>query len=226
MLYLAITAKEFSYYTALPAKIAWMSCHFSSNNRGLSNRPHALPKDSVIIVDDQIPIGDHDPKTVSRQLLEMVEDFSPSGVLLDFQRPGAEEMVSQLVRALPCPTAVSERYADNLSCPVFLTPSSLCRPLKDQWPGREKWLDVPIGNQTVTVNKEGAHVSAWLPFEPIDGFFHEKLAVRYKLRCENEQVVFTLSRGVEELESFMRAGKNVGITRFFCIFREFAENIP
>ena len=223
MLYVAMTSAELGRCASPPPHIAWMSCQFSSAGSGLSNLPRALPKDSVIILSDQTPICNHDPQTVLKQLLSLAEQFTPAGFLLDFQRPGGQQMVQQLVKALPCPTAVSEAYAQGLDCPVFLSPKPLCRPLGAAvWPGRELWLDAPICNQTVTVTAQGTTISDFLPYSPIeDGFFHKGLSVRYWVRLQQDRAVFTLSRGLQQLEQL----NNPRITRVFCLFREIPENI-
>lgn len=222
MLYLAMTGSEMERCEALPPRVAWMACRFSSYDRGLTNRPRNLPAGSVIIVDDQVPVADHDPVKVETQLKALIEEFQPAGILLDFQRPGCEDMVGHLA-TLPCPAAVSERYAAGLENPVFLSPGPLCRPLKELWPGREKWLDVPVGNQAVTLDDKGARVSEWHPLEPVEGFYHECLAVRYQIRCRENQAEFTLSRSPRELDAYMAIGKSLGITRFFCLYQEFSE---
>lgn len=220
MLYLAITAGELEHCEKLPHNIAWMSCRFSSHDHGITNRPRSLPNAAIIILDDQIPIDVHDPIIVKNQLCALIEQFQPSGVVLDFQRPGGEEMAHHLSSALPCPTAVSERYAEGLSCPVFVSARPLCRSLENLWPGREKWLDMPIANQTVTLTSQGAQVSDWLPFAPIDGFYHEKLAVNYRIQCLQDQAVLTLSR---DTDRFIKRASSLGFTRFFCLFREYSK---
>ena len=222
MLYVAMTGVEAERCEALPPHIAWMACRFSSYDRGLTNRPGNLPAGSVIIVDDQVPIDDHDPAIIEAQLKELIERFQPAGILLDFQRPGGDAMVKQLA-TLPCPTAVSELYAEGLDNPVFLSPRPLFQSLDHLWPGREKWLDVPLCNQAVTLDAQGPTISGWLPYEPVDGFYHEKLAVRYKIRQLGNQAEFTLSRGPEQLEAFTEQAKSFGITRFFCLYRELPE---
>ncbi len=224
MLYLAMTAGEMERCPCLPPHVAWMACQFSSYDRGLSNLPRSLPKGSVITVSDQTPISDHDPKTVADQLLAMIQEFDPAGILLDFQRPGGQEMAKYLVNALPCPTAVSQDYAEALCCPVFLSPLALCKlPELSKWKGRDIWLDAPVCSQTVTVTKEGAQVSPLLPYTPPDGgFFHKKLSVRYKIKCLPDRAAFTLSRGPEEIKAL----KIPEITHIFCLFQEFSENNP
>lgn len=227
MLYLAMTAGEMERCAQPPANIAWMSCRFSSRDHGLSNCPKDLPDDSVIIVDDQVPISGHDPCAVAQQLRELIDKFHANAVLLDLQRPGGQEMAKHLVNDLPVPTAVSEQYADGLACPVFLSPRPLCRSLKDiaaPWKGRELWLDLPVANQTVTVTEKGAAVSPFEPFEPLaDAHVHAELSVQYKIKKEQDRVLFTLSRGPQQLEQLVQQGEMYGISRFFCLFQEYSE---
>lgn len=223
MLYLAMTAGEMERCPVLPPHVAWMSCQFSPGNAGLSNLPRSLPKDSVVILSDQAPISGHDPKTVERQLQALIEEFAPVGILLDFQRPGGQDMARHLVETLPCPTAVSEDYAQSLSCPVFLSPQPLCMlPDPSKWNGRTIWLDAPVCSQTVTVTKKGAQISPLLPYIHLNGgFFHQKLGVRYKTQCLDDRVLFTLSRGPEELKSL----KFPEISHIFCLYQEFPDKI-
>ena len=66
----------------------------------------------------------HRPEIVTSQLLEMAERFSPVGILLDFQRSVTQEafaMAEAICKALPCSVAVSENYARDLGCAVFLS---------------------------------------------------------------------------------------------------------
>lgn len=227
MLFLAMTAGEMERCPELPPHTAWMACHFSARNQGLSNIPRSLPEGSVITVNDQNPISGHDPKAVERQLRSMIEAFSPAAVLLDFQRPGGQEMVKHLVSTLPCPTGVSELYAGDLSCPVFLAPTPLCRPLTQiaaPWKGRELWLDAPVCTQRVTVTADGAEISPFLPYAPPQtGHFHEGLCVHYQVQPGKDRAVFTLFRGPDELRKWANAGENMGINHFFCLFQEFPE---
>ena len=99
--YLGLTEGEIRKNADLPRKSAWMACHFSSNSAGISNLPRRLPEESLLILDDSTPIQGHDPLLVRDMLTEAVRSWRCSALLLDFQRPGAEEMVGALHEALP-----------------------------------------------------------------------------------------------------------------------------
>jgi len=59
--YLAMTAAEMHYAETLPEHPVWMACHFSSYATGLSNCPTFLPAGSLLMINDRIPIWNHDP---------------------------------------------------------------------------------------------------------------------------------------------------------------------
>ena len=80
--YLALTAAEMLAHTDFHP-IAWMACHFSSSGPGLGNLPPQLPPDSIVILDDSIPLTDQDPHRIAAQL-QLLEPLA--GVLLDLQR--------------------------------------------------------------------------------------------------------------------------------------------
>ena len=110
--FLAMTAGEMRESSA--QRIAYMALHFSPYNAGLSNFPQTLQENSLLLLDDSMQITNHDPQLVVWQLKELVDRFSISAILLDFQReisPAAEAMVSAILQALPCPVAATEVYA-------------------------------------------------------------------------------------------------------------------
>jgi hypothetical protein len=86
--YLAQTREEFAVCPSLPEHPAWMACHFSPYGTGLSNLPEALPKGSLLILNDRTPVFGHDPLQVAAQLEESVVRLECSGILLDFSQSG------------------------------------------------------------------------------------------------------------------------------------------
>ena len=123
--FLAMTGAEIGISPLLPPEIAWMACQFSPYGTGLSNLPRQLPPGSLLILDDMTPIRGHDPALICDQLAELTAVLKCSGILLDFQHPDCAEtaaLAKYLTEALPCPVAVSEPYAAELDCPVFLPP--------------------------------------------------------------------------------------------------------
>ena len=129
-LYLALTAPELSATEELPKHLAYMACHFSPYGSGLSNFPQNLPEGSMLILNDSTPTGGHDPQLIGKQLAEGSQQLGCSHILLDLQRPVDEltyRIADAIVSAVSCPVAVSEGYAPQLNCPVFLSAPPLVR---------------------------------------------------------------------------------------------------
>ena len=226
MLFLAMTTGEMERCTKLPSHIAYFACQLSSRNPGLSNLPAQLPPKSMLIITDQIPISHHDPQKILHQVGQLVEQFSPVGILLDFCRQGGEGVVGALAN-LSCPVGVSQQYAHLTTGPVFLSPAPLCRPLErivKPWQGRIIWLDTPVCNQTVTVTPEGAAISEFYPYSPLkSSVLHQNLGIQYTISQENEQITYTLSRSPNNLTPWIIHAQKHGIEHQFCFYREFYE---
>lgn len=226
-IYLAMTAAEFSSCGELPENTAWMACHFSPYGTGLSNLPPELPEGSLLIFNDRTPIRGHDPREIADTLQETVERLHCSGVLLDLQRPGCEEtaaLTRVLVQTLPCPVCVSEPYATELSCPVFLPPVPLLKTAKEYlapWSGREVWLELALDGATVTVTDTG---STSVPLPPFSQHHcpHEdvQLFCHYGLELDTKQAVFTLKRTKRDLQNLQNAAENWGVTRLIGLWQE------
>ncbi len=223
--FLAQTAAEFGQELPHSAKKAWMACHFSPYGTGLSNLPDRLPEGSMVIVDDFIPVAEHDPERIAAQLKEVVQAFRCSRVLLDFQRPGEERtaaIAKAIVEALPCPVGISEDYAKDAQCPVFLPPLPLHMPLADYikpWAGRPVWLEVMPDCAAYTITEEGckrAECEAIGPFPHFD----EGACCRYRTEVLEDAVRFTLCRGTEELRRLRQTGAT---DCFVGLFQAFAQ---
>ena len=129
--FLAVTGREPE--TVRPKRTAYMACHFSAGGAGLSNMPRSLPEDSLLLLDDSMPVQGHNPETVVKQLNELVNKFSVRAVLLDFQRPPTEEaqkMVSAIAQGCSCTAAVTPAYVKK-GFPVFLPPPPANKSLKE-----------------------------------------------------------------------------------------------
>ncbi len=208
--FLAQTGAEIHRPLPPEAGRAWMACHFSSSDQGLSNLPQALPEGSMVMVDDFIPAAAHDPQKIAAQLAQVVERCHCHRVLLDFQRPGdarTADIAAAIVAALRCPVGVSEAYAKGLPCPVCLPPLPLHMPLADYiapWKGRQVWLEVMPQAAVYTVTGEGckqAECDAQGPFP----HFNEQAFCRYRMEVAEDAIRFTLSRGLEELEKLRQS---------------------
>ena len=225
--FLAMTAAEMGNVSAFPPKIAWMACHFSPYGLGLSNLPGELPPQSLILLDDITPMRKHDPKVITNQLLERIEELACSGVLLDFQRencPEMEALVHRLTQALPCPVIVSDRYARGLCCPVFLPPVPPSVPLEEHispWEGREIWLEIGLTGELLTLTEQGCNASP-LPYpdDNREGFAEESLHCHYTIETNEKSARFTLWRTTDDLISLLNEAERLGIHGAVGLYQE------
>lgn len=219
-LFLAMTAAEFAGNTPLPPKIAWMACHFSPYGTGLSNLPRNLPEGAMVILNDRTPVCGHDPERIAEQLLEL----NCSSLLLDFQRPDEPEtaaIVKKIVDALPCPVAVSECYAADLDCPIFLPPIPPHIPPEENlapWQSREIWLEAALDTVQLTITSAGCKTAT---AEPPEALPHQdsRLFCHYHIHVTPNEIRFTLHRTEDDLQALLAAG-NLGITRAVGLFQE------
>lgn len=226
-IYLAMTAAEFAACPKLPEKTAWMDCHFSAGDTGLSGLPPALPPHSMLILHDQTPMGSHDPDRIAVQLTQAVETLACCGVVLDFERPAQPApaaLARQLAAALPCPVAVSEGYAQALDCPVFLSPCPHHVPLKDHispWAGRELWLDLALDAACLTLTEGGCALSS-LPYAAAGtgGFADARLHCHYRVETGADFARFILWRTRDDLDSLAEEAKVLGIRTFLGLWQE------
>lgn len=225
--YLAMTASEFAAVEEFPPKCAWMACHFSPYGTGLSNLPAALPEGSLLILNDRIPIRGHDRERIAGQLGRTVEALHCAGVLLDFQQPEVPELEAlarHLTASLPCPAAVSNQYARDLDCPVFLSPCPHHTHLQEYtapWQDRELWLDLAVDAETITVTKEGSTVLP-LPLGemPQGGHWDEALHCHYTIENRKDSARFTLWRTQEDLERLAEEAETLGIHTLVGLYQE------
>lgn len=225
--YLAMTAAEIADATAFPPKTAWMACHFSASNSGLSNRPRSLPEGAMVILNDQTPIHGHDPDRIARQLRETVEETGADRVLLDLQRPGASEtvaVVKSILQELSCPVGVSGLYAQESDCPVFLPPPPESRLLADylsSWQGREIWLEAALDAEAITVTPKGTTFASLTHWDGADtGLRDEPLHCHYRTEMRKDEIRFTLFRTQQDLEALLREAADLGVTLAVGLYQE------
>ena len=231
-LYLALTAAEFQNCSSLPEHIGWMACHYSPYGLGISNRPDALPAGSMLIFNDRTPPCGHDPQLIASQLDELVDTLQCSSVLLDFQRPDFKEnaaVAKEATAALPCPVGVSEQYAKNLDCPVFLPPVPLTVPINEYlrpWQGREVWLEAAMIGELFTVT---ATDNTCIPLacidQPSSGFCDSQLHCHYQARTFDNHIEFTLWRTEDDFDQLLHEAKSYHVTRTVGLFQEFKSNM-
>ena len=231
-LYLAMTGAEVAAAEALPEKTAWMACHFSCYGTGLSNMPQELPEGSLLILNDRTPICGHDPERIAEQLEQLVCTFSCCGVLLDFQRPcvaETAELCAHLVTALPCPVGITDIYARELDCPVFLSPLPPGTALIDHispWAGRELWLETVADTRVAVITETGCtwQDSSDSPAGPT-WFEEPSLHCRYCWHADRRQAVFTLERTTEHIPTLLEEAERLGITRAVGLYQQLGQII-
>lgn len=224
--YLAVTGAELRENPTFPYPIAWLSCQFSARHQGLSNLPTALPRNSMVIISDQIPFQGHDIALMYQQVMQLISFESPSKILLDFQREhteGLEELVDAFLQ-LPCPVAVSEAYSHNRDCPVFLSCPPLHIPLTDYlqpWKHREIWLEIAPAGALYRITESGCTVTP-CPIKTEDSFPHRNSSppLRYGLSETEDAVIFHLQRGKEEIDSMLKQAERCGIHTAVGLYQE------
>ena len=201
-LYLAMTAAEISYSGDLPAHLAYMACHFSSYGAGLSNLPESLPVNSLVILNDRIPVAGHDPALIAEQLRVLCGQVQAAGLVMDLQRQ--EEMtlpiIERILETAVCPVAVSDIYADKFDCPVFLSAPPLYASLAEHmapWQGRDIWLEAATDGCGCTVTEDGSVLVPCVPEElPLPC---PELFCHYRIEEGGTHMNIRLSRRKEDL---------------------------
>ena len=226
-LYLAVTGAEMSGFSSNSFPMAYMACHFSPYTQGLTNLPDTLPPDSMLILTDRMPCQGHSADLVVQQLRDIVELYRCESLLLDFQRPPepeSREMADRIITSLPCPVAVTESFAVDHSCPVFLSPAPLHVPLREYlqpWQGREVWLEVALEQETVTVTEKGTVISGQFPPEGLEGgFYDEALCCHYRIEMDSKQIIFTLFDTPDSLEKKLELCQSLGVKRAVGLWQE------
>ena len=223
-LYLAQSPLE-SAGNPLPGRYAYMACHFSPGGTGLSNLPEVLPPEAMVILDDSTPMCGHDPRQILSQLSALLSRRDEQSLLLDFQRPGipAQQDLAQLLcTSLPCPVAVSEGYARELSCPVFLSPvppdKSLTAHLAP-WQDREIWLDAALEGIRLVLRESGCTAEPLWDF-PEDGLHERTLHCHYTVETAADSAIFHLWRTRQDLDALLTEAEILGVSRAVGLWQE------
>lgn len=222
-LYLAMTAAEISGCRELPPRLAYMACHFSPYSTGLSNLPADLPKGSVIILNDRIPVCGHDPDTVAGQLTDLCDRLEADSILLDLQRPfdsHLQAIVQAILEKSQCPVAVSEVYAKDLNCAVFLSAPPLHSPIDQyavQWSGRELWLEAVLEELTYAITETASYPVYAITDAPLPC---PELSCHYGFREEKDKMILSMKRTVEDLELLIQ---NSAITKAIGLYQQLGK---
>ena len=206
--YLAMTGAEMASAAALPKKTAWMACHFSPYSTGLCNFPAALPKESLLILNDRTPICGHDPERVCRELKETISKLNCTGLLVDFLNPPNREslaLTSYLAANLPVSLGLPPEYA-AAGCAVFVPAVPTLTPVSQylsRWQGREIWLELALGGQAVALKADGAHFGE--NRFPRKGIIHtdDALHCHYVIEEQQDAFIFHTWRTAEDLDALL-----------------------
>lgn len=224
-LYLAMTAGEFDT-DQLPALPAYMACHFSLYGRGIQDLPQSLPEGCLLILDDRIPVWKQDPRQVAEELHSAVAEHGCSGLLLDFQRPG-EPLIKDIIRCttdtLPCPVAVTEAYAEDAECAVFISSPLPNQPLSSKtarWNGRELWLETAPETIRYTVTREESKGEYICQEEGNYPHRDLRLCCRYRIELKPDMAVFTIQRSREDLQKLMEQAEKLGFARAVGLYQQ------
>lgn len=225
-IFLAQTGGEMARFPV--ANTAYMACHFSPYGVGLSNLPEALPKGSILLLDDSMPPNGHNPTVVEKEMTELIDRFGIVAVLLDFQgqlQQEAMDMVGHLTGALPCPVAVTEGYAKELGCSVFLSPTPVNMALKDYivpWQQQGIFLEIAPEAVQFTVTEDG---STSLPFACTGELplADERLHCHYNVEVFPQKAVFTLQRTKEDLAALAEEASRIGVLGTVGLYQELSQ---
>ncbi len=225
--YLAMTAAEFYAQQDLPSGIAWMACHFSVYGTGLTNLPPQLPENSLVILNDRIPALNHDPVRIRAQLEELAQRQHISGILLDLQQPNDPTLaavVKELTRSPPCPIGVTQSYAKDTSCAVFLPPPALNKPLKSHlipWEGREIWLEAATESTKIDVTSKGSFFTELSESATKEtAFTDSRLHCRYSMDIRADCVTFSLHRDKQQLQLLLEEAEALGVNQAIGLYQQ------
>ena len=224
-IYLAMTPAEYSACGEIPPSVAWMSCHFSLSGPGLSNIPGTMPSGAVLILDDQIPFCGHQSKIIAQQLQNAANLLQPKAIILDFQRPGNDDvrkLAEMLSASLSCPVIASAMYAHS-EMPVLLPPCPPNRPLYEHIaPHRQQeiWLELSQDRLVLEITKDGCCSRDTPCSEEVFPFSDEKLHCHYRIEKKENAVIFYLQRSRDDLHNLLRQAETLGVTHAIGLWQE------
>lgn len=227
--FLAMTSAEYGAAAPLPRRLAWMACHFSPDHSGLCDLPELLPEDSLLILNDRLPISGHDRERILEQLSEVIRKFRCRGLLLDFQRRESgelEDLADDLYHTLPCPVCVTPEYAPD-GCPVFLPPVPVQQKMEDYlapWKDREIWLETALSGCEIRLTPRGAEYDLLTKRNDLP-FFEQKLLCHYGIQVEQGFVRFSLLRTPEDLGLLLKKAETLGVTAAVGLYQELGNSL-
>lgn len=227
----ALTGAEFFALGQVNRPVAWMSCHFSGWDAGLTGLPERLPEGSVLILDDSFPMGDHDPVLICRQLKNWGVGKKIEGIVLDLQRPNVTKSrtLAEKAAELPWPVAISELYARHSKGPVFLSSVPPHRTLQQHlapWKEREIWLEIAVETEIATVTKDGCTFQSTPLTESCDGFFPENSRhMCYQVQTYEGQATITMVRNQTHIPGLLQEAEYLGVKKAIGLYQQFGIEI-
>lgn len=228
-IYLAFTPAQWDCVGKYGGKAAWMGAKFSPSGSGITGLPTSLPPGSMLMLTDETPMDGHDPQQVADELARAANVLGCERVLLDFQRekrPEYLETIKAVADAVPCPVGISEIYAEELDCPVLLSPPLLWTPLSQhlaKWEGREIWLEAVLEGVKVTVTEAGADYLPWDPEELAQSHIHTGLHLRYWVEQRKTDVLFHLHRDRQQLNALLQEAHALGIQTAVGLYQQLGQ---
>lgn len=225
-LYLAMTAAEFSSVSPLPSHTAWMACHFSPYGQGISNPPKELPEDSMLILNDRIPVKDHDPALIVTELLFLVERFHTKRLLLDLQRPNVPQtgtIVKRIVDTLPCEVGVSHHYTLPHT-PVFVPPIPLDATPQEYfapWQGQQIWLEMTTEPLCLEIRNGSCQEAQWHGDKDAPDQWDATQFCHYQISTADDHIQFLLYRNSSDIDRFLNSLNAQGVTCGIGLYQEF-----
>lgn len=211
-----------------PDRFAYMALHFSAYSKGLSNAPTQLPQGSILLLDDSMEPADHDPQVITDQLKDLTNRFSPKAVLLDFQRPKTKELenvATCILQALPCPVGITEAYAKDFGCPVFLSPPPANKALAnyiDPWKKQGIYLEIAPDCIAFTVTEKGS-TPAQIPIVQNLPLEDNRLHCHYNVEVFSDKAVFTICRYKEDLAQLVQEAEQLGVLACVGLYGELQD---
>ena len=209
----------------MPENMAYMACHFSPGGTRLSNLPQTLPSGALLILDDSMPMDGHDAQLIASQLTLLHHCHRFDALLLDFQRadiPEQQALAAVLAHAFPFPVGVSDLYAGDLACPIFLPPvppDKLLSEYLSPWQGREIWLEAALDGVTLTLTEAGCSAAPLFDF-PGDGLSDETRHCHYSIETDADSAVFRLWRTTPDLDALLTEAETLGVTQAIGLWQE------
>ena len=224
-LYLAMTAAEFFAGTPLPAHPGWMACHFSPYGQGISNAPQRFCEGGMLILNDRIPVADHNPDQIAGELKALTEQLRIQRLLLDLQRPGithTNRIIESILKAVSCPVGVSHHYA-VAGYPVFVPLVGIDQPAESylrKWQGYEIWQEVTTDHLCLEIDANGCRESQWNG-HPTAEHWDELLQCHYKIHTTADHIEFLLYRTQSDVARYLSSLSTLGVTCGVGLYQEF-----